>query len=541
MILREYQATLIQTVWDWFRSNPTGHPIVSACVGSGKSVMIAHLCQQAITQWAGTRIVMVVASKELAEQNLAKLLAVWPDAPVSVHSAAMRRKEIGKDILYCTIGSIHKKAHLLGRVDLLLIDECHAVPHKEEGMYRTFISNLERYNPALRVIGWTGTPFRGNGVWLHAGENALFTGIAATAGMAQLLDMGFLSPLKSAATLTKLDASGVKLSGGDYVVSQLAAKIDIPALVERACDEIVSLGADRKRWLVFGVTVEHAGHIAAALQLRGINCAVVSANTPLGEREQIIKLFRSGHFRALVNVAVLTTGFDVPEIDLIALLRNTKSPVLYNQIAGRGMRIAEGKENCLWLDFTDTTAELGAVDTLKGHAPKLPGDAPIKFCPDCGNTCPAGALHCPSCNHEFPQPDRDTDRHRARVSDAAIMSGEIVQKINRYEVTRVSYGLHQKEGRPDSLKVEYWNHWTRIASEWVCLDHGGYAKARADHWWQQRAPREHRPGGVAQAIEWLNDGYLLKVPTAITVNETGKFPEIVSFEWSTEDEQKRAA
>jgi hypothetical protein len=329
MILRDYQRRVIDALWDWFRAHQEGNPIVEACVGAGKSVMIAALAREALTQWPGTRILMVVASRELCAQNLEKLKAVWPEAPAGVHSAGLGRKDLNRDVLYATIGSVAKKAHLLGRVDLLMVDEAHNISPKNAGMYRHLINELTRYNPALRVIGWTGTAFRGDGVWLTAA------------------DRGFLSPLVLGAATQRLEADGVRMSGGDFVVSALAEKLDRDELVQACADELVTLAADRRRWLVYGVTVEHARHIAEALQTRGIACAVVSAETPTGERDAHIRDFRAGRLRALVNVAVLTTGFDVPDVDCIALLRNTRSPVLYVQIAGRGLRIADGKRDCI--------------------------------------------------------------------------------------------------------------------------------------------------------------------------------------------------
>lgn len=276
MHLRDYQRRTIDTLWQWFRANPEGNPIIEASVGAGKSVMIAALAREALTQWPGTRILMVVASRELCAQNLEKLMHVWPQAPAGVHSAGLGRKDLNRDILYATIGSVAKKAHLLGRVDLLLVDECQNVSPKNAGMYRQLIGELSRYNPQMRVIGWTGTAFRGDGIWLTAAEEPIFTHVAARVTMRELLDASFLAPLVSGGATQRLEAEGVRMSGGDFVVSALAEKVDRDELVQSCADELVALAADRRRWLVYGVTVEHARHIAEALTQRGIACAVLS-------------------------------------------------------------------------------------------------------------------------------------------------------------------------------------------------------------------------------------------------------------------------
>lgn len=535
MILRPYQQRTLDELWNWFATHESGDPIIEASVGAGKSVMIAELCRHALTQWPGTRIAMVVHQKELIEQNLEKLLAVWPGAPAGVHSASMRRKDMGHDIMYCGIGSIHKKAHLMGRVDLLLVDECHLINTKESGMYRSFISDLRRLNPHMRVIGWTGTPYRGDGVWLTDGESPLFTHISTRVTMKELLDAGFLSPLQPAATTTLIDSSGVSISAGDYNVRELAARADKSSVVESAADELCRLASDRKKWLVFCVTVAHAHHVAEALQMRGISTAVLSADTPKSEREQVIALYRRGHFRCLCNVAVLTTGFDVPEIDCIALLRNTKSPVLYVQMAGRGMRLSSSKADCLWLDFTDTTANLGPVDAITGRAKKKSKNsmAPTKICETCGNPNHASARLCVECGAPFDI--AESDPHGVQASAAAVLSSQLITTVRHY-VNRVTYHRHEKPGKPASLRVEYWDGLRRVAREWVGLESDSqFARSKASHWWWHRTGQV-TPPSVDDAMITIEILGGIKEPTAVITNESGKYPEIVSYEWSQNDD-----
>ena len=282
MILRPYQSDVLESLWAWFAANPQGDPIVEACVGAGKSVMIAALCQRALTQYPGTRIVMAVHVKELAEQNLHKLLTVWPGAPVGAYSAAMRQRDSGQDITFCTIQSVHNRAAEFGHIDLLLVDECHLISPKATSMYQRFIATLRSTNPAMRVIGWTGTAFRGDGIWLTA--HGLFTHIAARVKMADLLEQGYLAPLKAQATATTIHTEGVAVRQGDYVVGELEAVADNADLVQAAATEIVRLGAERKKWLVFAVTVRHALHVLQAIRAHGIPAAMVTGETPMAER-----------------------------------------------------------------------------------------------------------------------------------------------------------------------------------------------------------------------------------------------------------------
>ena len=538
MIPRPYQSRTLDELWGWFNKHNGGNPIVEACVGAGKSLMIALLAQRADLEFPGTRILVLVHQKELLEQNLEKLVAVWPEANVGLYSAGAGRKDLGCQITYATIGSIWKDAHKLGRIDIVLADECHLINPKDTGMWRAFLKDLAKYNPDTRCIGWTGTPFRGNGVWLTAGDDALFTNIATRVAMRELLDLGFLAPLVPATTVTRIDAHDVRTSGDDYVVSELAKVTDTAELVEATCDEIVQLAAERKRWLVFAVTIEHAEHVRDALRRRGVVAEMVSAKTPKGERTQLINAFRAGRIRCLVNVAVLTTGFDVPELDFIALLRATKSPVLYVQIAGRGMRLAPGKTDCLWADFTDTTTIMGPVDAVKGRVPtgKRKGEAPTKLCPSCGSQNPASATECLDCGFLFPEPERI--KHGATASAAAVLSSQQETMFDTRSVTDVRYRLHVKPGSPTSLRVEYYDNLIRVASEWVCLGHEGFARKKAERWWTQRTTIDAIPGDAEQALEWLEySDAVLRRPAAIVVTKKDKYPSIVSYHWQQQEQQ----
>lgn len=524
--LRPYQESTLAALWRWFEEHPDGDPIVEASVGAGKSVLIAELCRRAIDQHPDTRVLMLVHVKELIEQNLAKLLQVWPGAPVGVYSASVGSRQLGRAITYATIGSVHRRAHELGRVDLLLVDECHLISGSETTMYRRLIDALRRYCPAMRVIGWTGTAFRGDGVWLT--QQGLFSHVAARITMADLLQQGYLAPLVTAATATRIDTADVKVQAGEFVVTSLAAATDKAELVREACAEIVRLAADRKRWLVFAVTVAHAEHLAEELRgAHGIACAVVSAKTPKAEREQTIRAFKRGQLRALVNVAVLTTGFDVPDLDCIALLRATKSPVLYVQIAGRGMRTAEGKADCLWLDFTDTTERMGPVDQVRGRArPPARDDAstvaPFKTCDACGNPAPTAVLQCPNCGAAFPEPERVT--HHATAGAASILA----TGPRWVSISRVVYSLHYgKPGKPDSLRVDYFGGFRVMASEWVCIEHTGYARDKARTWWAKRSASA-MPATVAEALEQART---LREPGRIAIQQQGRYTEVISHEF----------
>ena len=535
MILRPYQQATLDALYAWWVAHPgiDQAPILVLPTGAGKSIVIAELTRLLFDTWPEEhpRTLVIVPSKELAEQNADKLQRLLP-AHISLgyYSASVGQKRPDADVIVATIGSVAKNAHLLGNIKCVIVDECHLINPDGPGQYRQLLRDLAKYCQ-FRTAGLTATPFRGNGVWLTDGKDPLFTGIAHEVKMQELLDAGHLAPLVRPADIaTRIDASGISTATGDYNMGELADRVT--AYLPGAADDACKLAADRKKWLAFTPTVQNAADLAALLQLRGIETEVVTGDTPKKERELLIAEFRAGRIRCLVTVLALATGFDVPDVDCILWLRPTISPVLYIQGAGRGLRPADGKADCLWLDFSDTTERMGPIDAIRGRKKgkgNPDAEAPFAVCDNCGaQVRPASALECPECGNVLREPEEKT--HRS-ASNAAVMLNQIAAKIVTYPVDNVTYAVHKKDGSPDSLRVEYWSGMKIVAREWVCIEHSGFAGEKARGWYWKRKPQGFGayPGAVSQLMEWINGGFLLATPSTITVNETGKYPEIVRF------------
>lgn len=546
--LRPYQERAVGELYEWMNRHIQDHknPIVNMCVGAGKSIVIAELCKRAISEFPQTRIVMCVASRELCQQNLEKLIALWPDAPAGVCSAALGKKDIESQIIFATIGSIAKHAIDLGRVDLIIVDECHNINTEQSGMYRNFIADCEKYNGGkILVVGFTGTPFRGNGVHLHDpnNNNRLFDSIATTVSMDELLESGHLSKLVvQDDTPTLVDTSSVKVQAGDYVISEISDLMNDDVVTDLATTDIIAKGANRKKWLTFCVTVEHAENVLASFIKKGINANMITAKTPKKERTAIINQYKKGDLRCLVNIATLTTGFDAPETDLIALLRPTKSPVLYVQIAGRGMRIAPGKENCLWLDYTSTTGELGAVNKIRGRkSTKSKGDlgAPQRECPECNNYMPISFKECIECGYQFPL--NESPKHDASSSMAEILAGFKPPEKEWKDVSYVTYAKHVKRSTGScSLRVDYHiGNIGSVISEYIALEsESAFAIRQAHQWWLKRFTGQHDfdciPDTVDQALININS---LATPSKILVQKDGKYWKVINYEFSVIEEE----
>ena len=521
--LRPYQSEAIHGIYKYF-AHQTGNPIVVIPTAGGKSLVMASFVEGVLKTYPDQRILIVTHVRELIEQNFNELKRLWPDAPAGIYSAGLKKREIRAQILFAGIQSIHQRVYDVQQCDLVLIDEAHLIPRTSSTMYQRFLADLKRLNPLLKVIGFTATPYRLDSGLLHEGEGAIFTDIAYEVSVRQLIDDGYLSSLVTKHMATTLDVSKVGTRGGEFIPKDLEDAIDTEAITIAAVGEIVDYGQDRQSWLVFCAGVDHAFHVRDAIRARGFTCETIVGETPSTERDALINSFKQGAIRCLTNANVLTTGFNAPGVDLLAMLRPTKSVGLYVQIVGRGCRLAPGKVNCLVLDFAGNIARHGPIDAVKPKGPKGEGDgeAPIKICPTCNSVVHAAVRECPDCGHAFPPPELNI---APRASALQVVSSG---RPSWLPVTRVSYARHDKPGKPPSLRVEYWCG-IAMHSEWVCLEHGGYARQKATEWWANRAPGVPIPDNVEAALALVRQ---IRPPKEIAVRPSGRYTEVVGARFS---------
>ena len=521
LALRPYQRAAVEALYDYFSAS-SGNPLVVMPTGTGKSLCLAGFTREAIAAYGDTRVLILTHVKELIQQNFMTMLRAWPEAPAGIYSAGLSRRDIRAQILFAGIQSIHRHAYQVQRCDLVLIDEAHLLGRGDSGMYRSFLAQLNEINAGLmKVVGFTATPYRLDSGLLHEGKDRLFTDIAFQVPVLEMIQQGYLCPVVPKQTSTQLDVGGVGTRGGEFIAKDLEAAVDRDEVTRAAVDEIVRHGEGRGSWLVFCSGVAHARHVRDAIREHGISAETVTGDTPGPERDGILAAFKAGRLRCVTNANVLTTGFDAPGTDLIALLRPTKSVGLYVQMVGRGTRLAEGKDDCLVLDFAGNTARHGPIDTVDGRKKETAGDgeAPIKVCPECQTINHASTRRCVGCDHEFPPP---TLQVSAEAAANALLSTQV--QTTWCDVTGVRYLLHEKPGKPASLRVTYECGLARH-SEWVCFEHAGFPREKAVTWWRSRAPHLPAPFTVGEALQQHE---ALRQPRAIQVRPVGQYTEIVS-------------
>lgn len=524
--LRYYQRESIDSIYDYY-GKKSGHCLISMATATGKALTISAFCREAIEQWPDTNIVVVTSVKELVAQNYAEMIEHWPEAPASIYSAGLGIKSLSGKIIFAGIQSIYKKAYdIPRRVDLLIVDECQDISETDGTMFRKFIDDLTICNQHLKVIGFSATIFRLSQGMLTDGKNALFDDVIYDYGMLQGITDGYLSPLISKAMTQHFDLSDVGTRNGDYIPGQLEKAVDKDEITMAVVDELIKYGTDRRCWLVFCTGVNHAIHVRDEIRLRGHTCETITAKTPKEERDRIFRQYKAGEIRCLTNVNVLSKGTNVPQIDLISFLRPSKSAGFFVQAAGRGTRLYPSKENCLLLDHARLLEEHGPVDIIrpKRKGEKGEGVAPVKTCPECKTIVFAGTLECPECAFIFP---KEAPKIDSTASVNAALSTQL--RTETHPVTSVRYYRHQKEGKPDSLRVEYMSGLMQSYREWWTLEASGQYRELACYKWRN-ASGNRAPNTIKEALERISE---LKKPVSIEVRRVGKNHDIVGVNYET--------
>lgn len=560
MQLRDYQHAAVQSVPAFFAKYPgeDRNPLIAMPTGVGKSLVIAGLLQL-VMQWAGQRAMVLTHVKELIVQDEEKLLKLWPQAPAGVYSSGLKRKDKYAPITFAGIQSVVNKPELFGHIDIVIIDECHLVSPKEATSYRKFIAALKKRNPRLKVIGLTATPWRMGHGKIIEGEDRLFTDMAIDMTTREsfnwFISEGYLVPVYPLRTKYIIDVSGVKLQGGEYKQTELQFAVDKDQVTEAAIDETIQHAGDRYHWLVFCAGVEHAKHTAAMMNAKGIKTIAIHSDMGTTERDNAIDAWKSGEYTAATNNNILTTGIDFPGIDLIVMLRPSKSVILWVQMNGRGTRpiyadgydlstregrleaIAAGPkpDGCLVLDFANNTKNLGPINDPK--IPRKPGEgggeAPSKCCPVCNMWNHPTARVCFKCGSEF----TFNVKIQAKADDRELIKSDnpITEEFAVDQITYTKYA--GRGGKPPSLLVNYYCGLKNFR-EWVPIEGFGSSRGIAQRWWNERTRTIPLPNSVDEAMHVVS-----RIPSAshVRVWVNVPYPKVIKHDFTGTNFGKQAA
>ncbi|WP_322001249.1 DEAD/DEAH box helicase [Marinobacter alexandrii] len=384
--LRPYQQEAVDATLTHFRKSDESAVIVLP-TGAGKSLVIAELARL-----AKRKILVLTHVKELVEQNHAKYQSYGLEG--GVFSAGLKRKENRHQVTFASVQSVSANLdQFRDEYSLIIIDECHRVSGEETSQYQRIIELLRQQNDSLKVLGLTATPYRLAMGWIYrfhyrgfvrSDEDKPFQHCIFELPLSYMINRGFLTkPELVNAAVAQYDFSALAQDRfGEYAEKDVNQLLSKHQRVTRAIiEQVMDLAAQRKGVMIFAATVDHAREITGYLPEH--HTALITGATDLNERGLLIQRFKQRQLKYLVNVSVLTTGFDAPHVDFIAILRPTQSVSLYQQIVGRGLRLDEGKQDCLVIDYAGNSVNLHHPEV--GERKPNPDSEPVQvFCPGCG-------------------------------------------------------------------------------------------------------------------------------------------------------------
>lgn len=384
--LRPYQQEAVEKTLTHFRKSNSSAVIVLP-TGSGKSLVIAELARL-----ARKKILVVTHVKELVEQNHEKYESFGLKA--SIYSAGLKQKSLTQQVTFASVQSLGNNLNALDEeYSLIIIDECHRVSGDENTQYQKLISHIRSNNSALKVLGLTATPYRlGMGFiyrfhyhgFVRGDQHAPFEHCIFELPLRYMISNNYLTPPKLIdAAITHYDFDSLsKDAFGRFSAKDINQLLKENQRATKAIiDQVLTLSTERTGVMIFASTIQHAQEIQSYLP--SDETALVIGDTHNAERDAIIRQFKEKQIKYLVNVSVLTTGFDAPHVDFIAILRPTESVSLYQQIVGRGLRLAPGKTECLVVDYAANGFDLfhPEVGSVKPDNDSEPVQV---LCPGCG-------------------------------------------------------------------------------------------------------------------------------------------------------------
>lgn len=507
--------------------------------GAGKTIIFSHLVTILNKRW-NARVLMLAHREILVNQTKEKLLQVWSEAPISIACASAGSKEYDEPLV---IGSIQTFANIEPpHFDIVIIDEAHRIPpFNKKSQYKKVVESLRAVNPNLRILGVTATPYRLGHGFIYSdscksGHKNLFDNVCFKMTANDLIELGYLVPYRIKQAVNADFSHVRRINGGDYIVSDLEKEMTKDVHINSAVKAYQKYGENRQHVVVFGVTINHAEMLADAFSEMG-TADVIHSKRPQQERQRVLDDFDEGKIQFLVNVGVLTEGWDCPKADCIIFARPTLSPALYVQMVGRGLRTAENKQDCLILDLVNNSDKHGDISDPVVIVPsKKQEKVQAKYwntCPECKEQNHPKVSECVGCGYIFPAPEiRDLEID-------LILQERVKNKI--MELQRVSALRHISKKGNKLLKVSMCFDSGRAIPEVVnaYFDIEGqahpYAKAKAQEWWQLMGGKQPVPDSVEDALNRFSE---LQLPAFMEIDFTGKYPKIKR--WRVENDSRLA-
>jgi DNA repair protein RadD len=556
MIPRPHQIKALDMIWRALGCDP--NVLLSAACSAGKTFMFSKITKRFLGDRPAGRVLILLDMEVLVTQARDKLIEAVPELQLDIGIACASVSAFKDTSKRVTIASRQSLANILGSCEpfqLMIVDECHmmAMP-KEEAVepvdqYAIIIQVLRDYNPKMRMLGVTATPFRLNDGYIYGNKNAsgsrpYFSEVHHRITVAELTAAGYLAPLVGVTACPEdlvQQLGEIGMIGGEYNLGRLGALMEQGVHVGSAVEAWREHAIARKKTLAFCVTIEHAERLAEGFSAAGIPAtAIHSRLTPLENHARMKDLEKGLESKVFCSVAKLTKGLDVIDIDCILMARPTKSTALYAQMLGRGQRIAPGKTDCIVIDMVGNNAEHGTdLDKLKVTYKRGVGDEegqmPTKECPKCACLLHPAVRVCPECQYEYPEKDfEELDKPHLVHSDYGVAEPIRAKVQSMYVIDHLARRKsgEKEEDRRTLLKIElscYQDGYALTAIDvkiWLCFPDDGYSgfaieKGEAK-WLEMCGTRP--PRSAAEALDRQEE---IKMPEEALIDVSGKWPELL--------------
>lgn len=488
--LREYQLKVLQDLSDALRAGKT--PVVQLATGAGKSLVMAAIVQKVLAKDSGKKVLLLAHRKELLKQNYDELEELGIDA--GIYSAGLKRRELHQ----ITVAGIQSIANVedLEKFEICIIDEAHRIAVKNEGQYRDVISRID----ARWVIGLTATPWRlsGSRNALITPDGGIFNHVVWGPSISEMTEAGFLCPLVTRASKVQVDAEKLEKSKGEYTVA--SSEKEVRNIIDRAVTDILKRATGRKKTIIFTPGIETCELLIQKFKERGESSAdFIHSQMDDKDRDQKVKDFREGRIKWLGNVSVFVEGFNVPDVDCIVLLAPTESASRYIQQVGRGLRMADGKENCLILDFAGNAHRFGPIDKIsfKDFHEQPTEKKKCWECPACENLISYAKRDCDSCGYSKPKRVRDIKKL------GSAFAGDLVQGQVMAEVLDVMFEPYVSKAGNGCIAITYKTKNHGKIKEWVTISQKGFLAQKLQKFFKDWTEQVYVPRGERDAVDWL--------------------------------------
>ncbi|MEO1523504.1 MAG: DEAD/DEAH box helicase [Cyanobacteria bacterium J06633_2] len=352
---RDYQQSLIEQTLQIF-SQELASLLIQLPTGGGKTIILSSIAKHFIH--SGGKVLAIAHVDEIVQQLKEKLSSIC-GIPVGLIKAGYP-EDRDAQVQVASIQTLHRRETWF-QPALVIVDEAH---HSASKTYRAVLARF----PRSYILGLTATPQRLDG----QGLGDIFDYMIEGPQTKQLIESGYLSPYKLYASDNPIDTKGIKKTGGDFQKRQLGKAAMLPQVMGQIIPSWQRY-ADGQQTIVYCCNLAHARSTKELFLSHGIPCEMISGKTPYHRRKAIIASFRNGETMVLVNVGIVTEGFDVPNVGCVQILRPTASLGLYLQMVGRSLRTSEGKDHAIILDHTYNWRSHGLpcdqrIWSLEGHA-----------------------------------------------------------------------------------------------------------------------------------------------------------------------------